>query len=293
MLESDEAVRRGKIKGRSSILNDSGETASGLPGGARPPDTVRIQSIGRAAALLAALESGQWVALRDLARAVGLAKPTTYNLIAALADAGLVEHDPNAGAYRLGLQFLLYGKAVERRIDLQGLLRPTLVRLCARTRETVNLALPCATDAMIIDSLEGSQALRVSSYVGTRASYHATACGRALLAFLPEATRSAILSVDPLAPVTPHTITEIGALEDLLAEGRRRGWTTENEENEVGSACVAAPLLDADGKAVAAISIAGPTSRLGSDVQERYGALLVEELAAARHLLTSPTGPKG
>ena len=156
----------------------------------------------------------------------------------------------------------------------------------------MNLALPCATDAMIIDSLEGSQTLRVSSYAGTRASYHSTACGRALLAFLPEGSRRAILNMGPLDAVTPHTITDIDALEALLERGRSCGWTTENEENEVGSACVAAPLLDADGKAIAAISIAGPVSRLGTDVQERYGALLVEELAAASQLVTG-TGTRG
>lgn len=270
------------------ILNDADPADAKLRGaasagqGARP---VRIQSIGRAAGLLEALAGGEWVALRDLARAVGLAKPTTYNLIAALVDAGLVEHDAGGGAYRLGLQFLVYGKAVERRIDIQGLLRPTLVRLCADTRETVNLALPCATDAMIIDSLEGSQALRVSSYAGTRASYHSTACGRALLAFQTAAFRAAILKIRPLVAVTPHTITDVDALEALLAQSLSRGWTTENEENEVGSACVAAPLLDRDGKAVAAISIAGPVSRFGPDVQKRYGERLVQELAEASRLL--------
>jgi IclR family acetate operon transcriptional repressor len=256
----------------------------GAPPGAG--ETARIQSIARAKAILDVLAAsdGGFVQLREIAAATGLVKATAFNLVTALADVGLVERDLRRG-YRLGLQALVYGRAVERRIDVAALLRPALVRLCAATRETVNLALPCPFDVMIVDSLEGSQGLRVSSYAGTRARYHSTACGRALLTHQPPEVRRAILHLAPLAAPTDRTLTEPAAVERTLAACRRTGWVAEVEENELGAACVGAPVLTASGEAVASVSVAGPLARMTEETRARIGALLVDALAdAARHL---------
>jgi IclR family acetate operon transcriptional repressor len=235
----------------------------------------RIQSVGRAKALLDVMAAGNWVTLRDLATGTGLAKTTAFNLVSALADVGLVERDRKAGAYRLSLQHLIYGKAVERRLEVAALAKPHLIRLCAATRETVNLALPCPTDALIVDSMEGSQMVRVSSYAGTRASYHSTACGRALLAHQPARFRQTIYSLGPLTATTPRTLTDPEAIEAVLDRCRALGWTAEVEENELGSACVAAPIFGPTGEVVAAVSIAGPAARFTDETMARLGALLV------------------
>lgn len=244
-----------------------------------PTAEARIQSVARAKALLDAMSAGDWVSLRDLAIRTGLAKTTAFNLVSALVDVGLTERDPKAGAYRLSLQHLVYGKAVERRLDIAAIARPFLIRLCATTRETVNLALPGPTDAVIVESLEGSQSLRVSSYSGTRAAYHSTACGRALLAHQPPNFRKIIYSVGDLPAATARTITEPEALETVLERCRTLGWATEFEENETGSACVAAPIFGPGGDAIAAVSIAGPSARFEPENIERLGKLLVASLA--------------
>jgi len=242
------------------------------------PDA-RIQSVARAKALLDAMAHGRWVSLRELAERTGLAKTTAFNLVTALVDVGLTERDARVGAYRLSLQHLVYGKAVERRLDITSIARPHLVRLCAETRETVNLALPGPADAMIVESLEGSQSLRVSSYSGTRAAYHSTACGRALLAHQPESFRRVVYSIGNLPAPTNRTITDPATLETVLERCRTIGWTTEFEENEIGGACVAAPIFSPEGEAVAAVSIAGPSSRFDPASIERLGTLLVASLA--------------
>jgi DNA-binding IclR family transcriptional regulator len=238
----------------------------------------RVQSVGRAAALLDALGDGGWHALGALAAHTGLAKPTAHNLIGALADAGLVEHDPARGAYRLGLRLLALGRAVERRLDLLPMLRPLLLRLSAETGETVNLAIPRPTDALIVESLEGTRhGVRVSSYAGTAASYHSTACGRALLAHRPEAERRALYALGPLPAATPATETDPSRLEAILAACRARGWVEEREENEPGACCVAAPVLGPGG-AVAAVSIAGPAARMDPATIARLGRALCDAL---------------
>lgn len=239
----------------------------------------RIQSVGRAAALLEVMAAEEWVALRDLASRIGVAKTTAFNLVGALVDVGLAEHDPVKGQYRLGLLHLVYGRAVERRLDVVAAIRPFLVRLCAETRETVNLALPCPTDAIIVESLESNQSLRVSSYAGTRADYHATACGRALIAWHGEAYRNNIYDLGPLRSKTPQTTIDRAALNGFLDRCRAQGWTSEFEENEVGSACVAAPIFDATGKPIASVSIAGPASRFDDQTMRGFGTLLIKRMA--------------
>lgn len=225
-----------------------------------------------------AMLDGQWHSLGNLARASGLAKTTAFNLVTALAQTGLAEHDPDAGAYRLGLRHVEFGRAVERRLDLLESMRPVLMRLCADSNETVNLAVPRALDLLIVESLEGRQSVRVTSYAGTRAAYHCTAAGRAMLAHKPPQERQALLGMTLPEP-TPHTVIDPGRIEAILAAVRRDGFATEREENEIGACCVAAPLLGDRGELLGAVSIAGPAARMTPSVLARLGQLLRERLA--------------
>lgn len=249
-------------------------------------EVARIQSIGRAKAILDVLAAanGRHVPLRDIAKATGLLKTTAFNLVSALADTGLVEREPALG-YRLGLHALIYGRVVERQVGIVALIRPHLLQLCADTRETVNLALPCPTDVVIVESLEGGQGLRVSSYAGTRSTYHSTACGRALLAYMPGAVRRKILTLAPLAAPTPKTCVSVASIEALLGDCRRQGFVSEVEENELGATCVGAAVRGTDGEAVAAVSVAGPLSRMGAKRRGEVGRLLVARLAVAEREL--------
>ena len=241
----------------------------------------RIQSVDRAAALLAGMADGQWHKLGRLAASAGLAKTTAFNLVHALAETGLAEHDPAAGAYRLGLRHLEYGRAVERRLDLLGRMRPVLLALCAETNETVNLAVPCPLDVLIVESLEGRQNVRVTSYAGTRAPYHCSAVGRAMLAHRPPPERAALLA-GRLPARTPHTLTRPPAIEAALAQVAAAGFATECQEMELGAACVAAPILAPDGTLLGAISIAGPLARMDPATMAAFGQKLLRRLAPGR-----------
>jgi DNA-binding IclR family transcriptional regulator len=256
----------------------------------------RIQSIGRIAAILDALLEAPRGALQlsELARTCGLVKTTAFTLLDSLVAVGLVDRQ-GPGGYRLGLRNLAYGRAVERHLDIVSIARPALVRLCALTRETVNLALPRPLEAFIVESFEGSRNLRVSSYAGTPAPYHATACGRALLAFQPAAMVDSVCSKGPFERFTDRTLVSPDALENVLAECRMRGYTIEREENEVGASCIAAPIL-AGGVVEAAISIAAPAARLDEastdmfvDVLLRETSVIGQEIENCRALTANQT----
>src|SRR5829696_5644861 len=99
--------------------------------------------------------------------------------------------------------------------------------------------------------------------------------------------RRAIYGLGPSAAATHRTATEPQANEDLLDHCRTVGWATEFEEQEPGSACIAAPIVGPGGSVVASVSIAGPAARFTTDAIERLGTLLldrVREIAADRRL---------
>ncbi len=155
--------------------------------------------------------------------------------------------------------------------------RPALIRLCTLSRETVNLAVPYLFDAMIVESMEGTHGVRATSYAGSRALYHATACGKAILAYLEADTIESILNSRPLDQLTPNTITNPQVLSAQLAEVRLRGYAVEMEENELNAHCVAAPIWNGFGSIAGAISISGLASRLPPKVLNELSVEIVAE----------------
>jgi IclR family acetate operon transcriptional repressor len=240
---------------------------------------IRIQSLARGNAILAVIEKHGVATLASITRQTGLNKTTAFYLLESLVGLGFVERLDQARGFQLGLRNLELGKAVQRRMSIIETAKPSLTKLCLATRETVNLAVPYLLDALIVESLEGSHGVRVTSYAGTRAPYHATACGKVILAYLDEASRHAIYNSRGLDAITPRTLTSVAALEAQLAEIRRVGHGFDLEEMEDSAHCVAAPVVDAFGKVAAAVSIAGPKSRTTTESLTAIASLIKAETA--------------
>lgn len=240
----------------------------------------RIQSLARAGKILDVLVDKGTAALRDISGATGLNKTTAYYLVESLVELGFVERVGDGEGYRLGLRNLELGRAVQRRLDIVAASRPSLIRLCTLSRETVNLAVPYVFDAMIVESLEGTHGVRTTSYAGSREPYHATACGKAMLAFMEPEVRSAIFQARPLDRITPSTITRREALEAQLELVRARGFATDMEEIELNAHCVAAPICDGLGGVTGAISISGLASRLPLPVLGELAQAIIRETRA-------------
>jgi DNA-binding IclR family transcriptional regulator len=247
--------------------------------------SVRIQSLARGNAILRVIEKHGVATLATIAKQTGLNKTTAFYLLGSLVDLGFVERLDQARGFQLGLRNLELGKAVQRRMSIVDMSKPTLTKLCLATRETVNLAVPYLLDALIVESLEGTHGVRVTSYAGTRAPYHATACGKVILAYFDEASRHAIYDSRGLDAITPRTLTSVAALEAQLTEIKRVGHGFDLEEMEDSAQCVSAPIFDAFGKVAAAISVAGPKSRMTMDALTAIAALIkVETTAISKRL---------
>jgi len=240
----------------------------------------RIQSLARANAILtevAGASSGT-MRLNELSQRLALNRTTVFNLAESLVMLGFLAKD-EAG-YRLGLRNIELGRAAARQIDLLPRLRPVLMRICHETGETVNLALPYLTELMIVESYESRHGVRATAYAGTRAPYHATACGKALLnTFSPEA-REQIYAFAGLTAVTDRTITDRRKLEADLARAKARGYGLEVEESELGAFCVAMAIVNSFGEALASISVASVTQRMSDETIAGFAAVLEREVGA-------------
>ena len=274
--------------GRSSLPGKAGALRKGGAGPSAKPGTTLIQSLQRAGAILDALTACGDASLAEISRAVGLNKTTAFYLVKTLLSLGFVAWDEGNRTYSLGLKHLIFGRSVQRRLNIAALSRPSLLRLCVETKETVNLAVPSIYDALIVESFEGSHGVRATSYAGTRAPYHSTACGKAILAFQDEAVCQFVCELRPLAQVTPKTLTDGAALRRQLAEIRVQGYSLDLEENELIANCVAAPIFDGFGEVAGAISISGPTSRMLPAVLAAHARLIIDEARVIAKALGTP-----
>lgn len=199
--------------------------------------------------------------LKDLSARTCLPKSTVYAILATLEARRYVERDP-AGAVRLGLKAFEVGSAYTRDISLTEAFHQTARRLVAESGETIQLAILDGADVVYIAREDGTQPVRLFSFVGKRLPAHATALGKVLLAALLDPSLDSLLSERPLRKLTARTISSIHKLKSELATVRERGYAHDDEETADGLQCLAAPIFDHACQVRAAMSISVPTARM-------------------------------
>jgi DNA-binding IclR family transcriptional regulator len=223
-----------------------------------PPNSV----LGRALTLLTAFGAGEdELTLAELARRTGIPKTTAHRILGELDGWRVVEHTPTG--VRLGMRLFELGALVPIQHGLREAAAPFLADLYEATHETVHLAILNGTDVVYLAKFDASRSPSVASRVGGRMPAYCTGVGKALLAFGPPERVAAVVAAG-MPRRTPRTVIVPGLLEAALAEVRERGVAEEHEESSVGIACVAAPVLDGRGTAVAAVSITGWAHQLNT-----------------------------
>ena len=200
------------------------------------------------------------VSLNELAGAVPTAKSTTHRYVATLVELGAVRRDA-AGRLHLGIKLIELAGALLGSDDLGTVADPILKDLVAKTGETVHLGRPSDADVVYIAKVESPQSVRLVSRIGARVPMYSSAMGKAVLAALHDDERGRLLAL-PREARTKHTIVGEAELLEELARVRERGYTIDDEENEVGVRCIGAAILDARGAPHGAISVSAPAGRM-------------------------------
>lgn len=239
-----------------------------------PETGVLIQSVQRAMRLLKAFDNGPAeLGVMELSRRVSLHKSTVSRLLATLEHEGLLERIPETDKYRLGFLLVRLAGQVTHFSDLRSIAQPLLIELRERSGETIHLAVLDGDEVVNIEQLNAPHLVREANWVGRRTPLHCVANGKALLAYLPPSTIARLLAA-PLPRYTEHTLTDPTVLQDELTLIRERGYAQAIGEIEAGLNAVAAPIHNANGDVVAAVSISGPAYRVTSERLSEFGALV-------------------
>ncbi|TFV59499.1 IclR family transcriptional regulator [Mycobacterium sp. PS03-16] len=236
-----------------------------------------VQSVDRALVVLEILAQTGQAGVTEIAAALDVHKSTASRLIAVLESRGYVEQVSGRGKYRLGFAIARLARASSGHLDLGRLSQDVCDDLAEDLGETANVAILDENRIVNIVEAIGPGEITLRTWVGQSCPAHATSSGKVLLAGLDVAEVRTRLS-DPLQSFTPATI---GTLDDLVAElaaVRDRGWASVTEELEVGLNAVAAPVRDAGSQVVAALSVSGPSYRMG---EEKFGDVAKRVTAAA------------
>jgi DNA-binding IclR family transcriptional regulator len=221
-----------------------------------------IQSVERAAAILAVLGSGTpRLGVTEIAERVGLAKPTVPGLLRSLVAHDLVEQDPVSGKYSLGPGVLQLGNAYLDGSELRARSLLWAESLAQRANESVWVATLSGTRVIVLHHVFRPDNTVQILEVGAAIPWYACALGHSIVAYLP-AGEAARLMVQERAALTGRTKTTRSALGQALAQVRRRGYAVEDQEATVGDAGIAAPIVGREGTVAGAIGLVGPAERL-------------------------------
>lgn len=234
------------------------------------------------------------LSLHDVATRARIAKTTAFRLLATLEGRGFVTRTPE-GTYRVGLRAIQLVQGTGSEAELRRAAQPILQRLHNLSEDTVNMAKWHDRQVVYLNVLPSRRPLRFVEMPGSLAPLHATALGKAIAAFLPEGLVVDILRRAGMPRFTSHTITTPTRFLKEVRRVRLRGIAIDRQETDLGAACIAAPVFDAQGIA-AAISLSAPVSRMDARRLEELAPVLVDACRMlSRHLghrvpRRSPTG---
>ncbi len=231
-----------------------------------------IQTVDNALHVLEAFGCDEELGVTELARRLRLHKNNVFRLLATLEQRGYVEETPD-DRYRLGSGCLRLGQAYLRSNSLLGRARPLLEVLAGALGETTHLAVLREFSVVHLDGHQAAGPLLGKLRLGEELPCHCTALGKVLVGCDQAATLETfdreVIAAGKLESLTEQTLVEREPLVEHLHKVRSQGWALDLEEYAQGLHCAAAPIFDADGRAVGAFSASGPAPRLDRERLER------------------------
>lgn len=226
-----------------------------------PKVTSSIQVIDRMVALLDAIASNNGAAsLKFLSADTGLHTSTAFRILNALQTHGLIERD-TLGAYCYGPKMRHYGSRVRLGTDLRKEALPIMNQLRDQTGETVNLTVREDDAVVYVERAISERLMRVEQVIGSRAPLHVTAVGKLMLAENGVQACRDYAARSGLPRYSPNTITDVEQLVHEAKIALANGYARDNEEAELGVACIGVLIHDADQAVLAGLSISAPRER--------------------------------
>ena len=230
------------------------------------------------------------ISLNELVDKLGVARSTVYRILNSLTAHGLVARVNGGSNYALGPKFIELARRISPnadRVTLTEAAKPILQSAAERLRESFKLSAPEGHEMMTILGAASPAEYALTIRIGSKTPKHVGASGKLALAY-DDAEAVAQYCAMGLLARTPYTITEPEALLETLARIRRDGFADDNLESSLGIRALAAPIFDAEGHFVAAISV----PFIGDATPERTRAIRKEVLDSADAVMRTINGRK-
>jgi len=241
-----------------------------MPNTKAKPSKYLVASVDRAIELLFMLESGPLeMGVTEISKALGVQKSTVHNLLQTLLARDFVRKT-DTGRYTLGFRLMPLGLACTERLDIRRIASPILNELVNEAKEVVLLAVLSAGQITIIEKIEPPRQVFMMPRFDYCNTFHSTGLGKIFLAFGPDDLVEKIMSLT-LEQYTQNTHTDKNLLSREINKIREQGYAIACNETIEGVTCISAPILNANGKIEAAISISSSSAWLG---QEEYEPMI-------------------
>ena len=228
-----------------------------------------IQAAERIFGVLETLAVTGPIGLVELSTRLALHKSTVHRLLVSLICMGYVNQDEDTGKYMLSFKIVELSEKVLSKVDAIGIIRPFIEDLANDCRETVHFVQRRGTEVFYLDKVAPlypqESAIRMASQVGLSRPLYCSAVGKAILADMTESDVRYIWENSLIEKKTEHTITEYEELLEDLIKIRERGYSLDNEENEMGVRCIAVSIKNHKGVPNNAFSISAPAVRMSDE----------------------------
>jgi DNA-binding IclR family transcriptional regulator len=222
-----------------------------------------IRSFAKGVKVLEHLADNEFLTVARVAKLMNINRASSHRFLSTLKELGYADKDDNS-RYYLTSKVIELGMKVLDRFEIRKIARPFLQELSNKFNETINLGYFNGEEVLTIDKIDSTEILRMDAGIGGGEPAYCTSLGKAILAHLPAQQLETYLQATELIPFTPNTVISMDKLKAELMQIKENGYSIDDEELSVGLRCVGAPLFDHNGRALYAISLSGPSIRMGS-----------------------------
>jgi DNA-binding IclR family transcriptional regulator len=222
-----------------------------------------ISSFAKGMSVLELLSDNESLTVTQVAKMMNINRASSHRFLSTLKELGYADKD-DSSRYYLTSKVIELGMRVLDRFEIRKIARPFLQELSSKFNETINLGYFNGEEVLTIDKIDSTEILRMDAGIGGGEPAYCTSLGKAILAFLPDIQLEEYLQAIELTPYTPNTVISKDKLKEELMQIKENGYSIDDEELSVGLRCVGAPLFNHSGKAIYAISLSGPSIRMGS-----------------------------
>ncbi len=238
------------------------------------PSFKRVPAVDKTFAILDLLaKSKDSLGISEITRALNFNKSTVFNISHTLADLGILKQAPD-NKFSLGIKFYLLGRASRIGSEIISTIHPYLERIHQKTHLSVFLGVRSDLHAIIVDKVDATFDIKISSEIGMRLPLLAGAGGKAMLSQISDREIDRILSKNGLQRYTRHTVVDKIRYKKMLQKTRQDGFAVDKEEYIEGIRALAVPLKVNRGSSQFAIWAVGLKRQVADEVIATYSGLL-------------------